>query len=205
MDQDLQTVLNLPLETIAVLAAGYLGYRAAFAGNDHQMQTADIVFSSLVFALVAKVAIWLASLWLPMMLAAVIAVPAAVLAALIWRRWGYGAWRKVGRRVGLVTADRHQTVMQTVVATEGMRPSQMSVRLNNGEALMCDVLANFNDKPHGPCLWGPDGSVAMYVTSRRKAGSDEWEDINPTDEAWGSVLTILPADQVEEINIRYMP
>ena len=51
---DVQTLLDLlPVNTITVLASGYLGYRLAYTGKDTKHKATDKVFLSLAFGLVA--------------------------------------------------------------------------------------------------------------------------------------------------------
>lgn len=56
MQTEIQSILDLPVGTIAVLAAGYIGYRIAYQGKDHGHKSVDVLFISMVFAFVARLA-----------------------------------------------------------------------------------------------------------------------------------------------------
>lgn len=71
---------------------------------------------------------------------------------------------------------------------------------------MCERLADFEKKPMGPCVFGQDGSVLLYVTHRKSSANTDWEgDQNPETASpeWGCELTFVPANRVSEIRVNY--
>ena len=209
--------LDLPFETLVVLAAGYMAYRLAFTGRDRSHKTADVVFSTVVFASIAKalfsltatIVLWftsdgaaLAGLGGWRYLIALCAIAGTLGAGALWRAvlssWVFNFWRQM--RVS--ASDRHQTAWETMIANERLKVTQLLVRKKDGSAVMCEKLGDFSEKPFGPCLYGHDGSVAVYVTSYRSAGGSDWLDIDPTDPKWGSMITYIPASEISEISVR---
>lgn len=205
MNEQIGNLLDLPFETLVVLAAGYMAYRLAFTGRDRSHKTADVVFTTVVFALIAKALFGLlatAGLGGWRYLIAVITVAGTLGAGALWRAilssWVFHFWRKI--RVS--ASDRHQTAWETIIANEKLKPTQLVVRKKDGSAVMCERLGDFSEQPFGPCLYGHDGSIAVYVTSYRLAGVDEWVDADPTEAEWGSMITYIPASEISEISIR---
>ena len=127
---DLAALLTLPLDTIAVLAAGYLGYRLAFVGKDASHSGVDVLFLSLVYALAAKLAMAAAAGALaPPLLAPLTGIAAALGMAALWRRFGEAGVFRLLRRTGVSTSDRHLTAWDgpdrsSFSADADHRPSQ---------------------------------------------------------------------------------
>ena len=202
---DLPDLLTLPLDTIAVLAAGYLGYRVAHTGKDASHSAMDTLFMSLVYALVAKMVLQgLTLLPIPHLVAIPVAVIVAVLVATIWRRWGDSWVFNLLRATGVSTSDRTMTAWEAIRLDTRLRPSQLKVRRKDGVELMCERLADFAEAPHGPCIYGADDSIALYVTHQRGPGEAEWEEINPNaDPDWGTLITFIPASEIAAIDARH--
>lgn len=132
-----------------------------------------------------------------------IGVVAAAILASIWRKW-LGSLAFLGfRSAGIGQSDQYQTVIHSIIAREHHRPTQIVVRKKDGEAVMCERLSDFQTAPFGPYMLGPDGSIGLYVTSYRLNAGAEWVD-NPIGVTeWGKPFTVIAADQVGEIEIRF--
>lgn len=201
---EVQLLLDLPFETLAVLAAGYLSYRLAYTGRDAAHATVDVVFLVMVFAVIAKAAglalvALMPALALPVCYA--VALGFAVAAAAIWRRWSHWVAR-VLRRLGISTSDRQGNAWGTFLAEENKSVTSLVVRKKNGETVMSESLSDFENVLCGPCVLGEDGSVALYVTDFRSAHEAEWEETDPRDSAWGPALTFIPASEIAWVRIR---
>ncbi len=205
MPDELNSLLALPLETLAVLVAGYLGYRLAYIGRDESHRAVDVVFLSLAFGLLARaVMAGAGALGAPAWAGIGLGVAAAVAAAAGWRRWGQeGAFRLL-RRAKVSMADGHRTALQSVVKRESIIVTQVLVRRKDGLWLMCADTGLFSDTPTGPFWFGEDGSVALYVTHQKEAGGSAWEDISAQalDAEWGDLITVVQADEVSMVEIR---
>lgn len=198
---DAQILLNLPPDTLTVLVLGYLGYRLAYTGKDASHSAVDVVFLSLVFTLAAKVGLALADLAHPGI--GIAAAPVAVLAAaVLWRKWGELAVFKILRRLQVSHSDRHQTAWETIMLRSGAMPSQLIVRKKDGTSLMSERLADFAGELFGPCIFGSDGSIALYVT-HFKALAGDWEQTGAAAAPdWGRLITYIAAAEIGEIEVR---
>lgn len=200
---DLPDLLTLPLDTITILAAGYLGYRVAYTGKDTGHGAMDTLFMSLVFALVAKLVLQgLAMLAVPLMVAIPFAVCLAIFVASGWRKWGQHLTFAALRGAGVSTSDRHRTAWDTIRTDARLRPSQLILRRKDGVSLMCDNLGQFADHFPGCCVLGSDGSVALFVTHQSGPEDKDWEAMDVDHADWGALLTYIPAAEIAGLHIR---
>lgn len=197
------SLLNLPFATLSALGAGYLAYRLAFVGRDGAHGAVDAVFITTVFAALAK----LPSLYPSSspVSAAIVGLIAALASAAVWRKFGATFVYEQLRRARISEHDRGRNVWESMLARDLPPPAQLRVKLKDGTDLMCDRLADFNDAPMGPCLLGPDGSLAFYVTATRKPG-EQWTnaDADTLDPHWGRAITFIPAAEIARTRIRYL-
>ena len=56
MTEGIQALLALPIDTLALLAGGYLAYRLAYIGRDKTHSTIDVLFIVTAFAFVTSAA-----------------------------------------------------------------------------------------------------------------------------------------------------
>lgn len=201
---DIPALLDLPVETLIVLAGGYLGYRLAYTGKDKKHKSADIVFLTLVFGLVTKVIFeQLSTFECPLWMNAVAAIFFALLLSAFWRRWGQRSVFKFCRKLKISTHDNHQSAMDSILADDALKVSQIVVHRQDGVTVMCNDVSAFEDARTGPFYIGADGSVAIYVTNQRME-NECWEDT--TDDISGPggdrLITIIPASQIKFTQIR---
>jgi len=216
--ENLEKLLQLPYQTLAILVGGYLAYRLAYTGRDSTHRTIDTAAIALVFAFIAQMAsAWALTtyvtcyplpetgevpLWVGYCIS-LTGIVATILVAAFWRRLGV-VWVATTLRVlGISSADRNVTAWESVIGNEHAGPSSITVLKTNGQGLMCERLIDFKDDQHGPLILGQDGSVALFVTHTRDAGSEDWEPVSPRYEDWGPELTIVPANQVLQIRMRH--
>lgn len=200
---DLASLLNLPFDTLFIVAIGYLGYRAAYIGRGVGKNAVETVFLSAVFAMLAKAATLILSAadadpWV----AYPVAAASVLIAALVWRRWLQELSFRCLRHLGINDHDGFTSVWDSMLARPLPPPSQLLVRLKSGKLLMCDEVSRFNNCPLGPCLLGEDGSVALYVTHVMTDEAEGWVEMEPVHEKWGAAMTFVRADQISEVEIR---
>lgn len=200
---DVHSVLNLPLETLVVLAVGYMGYWIASVGNLAQHRSVQIVFSSLIFAAVTKLLIlWITAAGLTTLPSILLASVLVVALATVWRAMGYALFLKLFRRLNISWSDGKRTVWDTVRLGTKYRVSQLVVRKVDGSQFMCDDMQQFSNSPHGPVLYGEDGSIGLYVTDFRRKPGDEWTEVDPKEKNWGDFFTVIPANQISDVKLR---
>ncbi|CDO60818.1 hypothetical protein BN1012_Phect2605 [Candidatus Phaeomarinobacter ectocarpi] len=212
---DIQSVFDLPFATLVVLAAGFAAYRVAFTGKKKGHGTIDIVFITVVFAALAKFAFeFVIDRLTPTApdevtaLAALAASTAAfatvLIAAGVWRRWGEDVFNATLRAGDISYSDGHVSAWDCVRVSTSARPTQLVVRKTSGKQLMCDNLEAWEKFPFGPSIYGEDGSIALYVTGVRQDATVDWLEIEPLDDSAGASMTYIPADQISEIEVRYL-
>jgi hypothetical protein len=193
--QDIQSLLNLPIQTLAVLTAGYLAYRIAYGGHAKGHATIDVVFLTLVFALIGKLGYSAAS---PSIFAPLVAIAPAVVCAAIWRMF-LGDW--VGDllyRTGINCTDRHVSSWDSVRLHSAFKPKRVVLVLDDNSRVSSE-LGQFEDRAHGPCVFGDDGSVSMFVTGMQDAPGESWDDIDPSEMEGSTCMTYYPAQRIKEI------
>lgn len=198
---DIAQLLGLPYTTLAVLASGYIGYRLSYIGHDGPHTGVDTVFISLAFAALAK-AVMLLHGGSPI-LASIPAFAVVFISAFIWRLVLNPFLQRSFRGTGLIDHDRGRSAWESMLMRADLKvPTRLIVYLKSGSRLMCDDLRRFQSAPLGPCLFGPDGSVALYVTDIRKQGEASWQSEAPFDpeNLWfGYNFTQLPATEIERV------
>lgn len=208
---DIQSLLELPYETLALLASGYLAYRIAYVGKDAAHSPVDVVFLTVVFAFVAKqTTVWVdLSVWSTHQtpggfLASLAGMVSALIAAAVWRRFLQEFVYSALRRAKVSGHDGQPNVWRSMMTRTLKPPVRLVVVLKSGSSLMCNQLAVFTDAPMGPCLFGQDGSVAMYVTHSHKPAEQDWEEHEAFDPArpdWGYEMSFIPAAEIARIDL----
>lgn len=202
---DIASLLTLPFDTLFVVAAGYLGFRAAYVGRGAGRSTVDTLFLSAVFGLLAKSIVLAlagtASTWLR--------YPGAVLVVLgvafLWRAWLQEAVFRILRRLKINDHDGFSSVWESMLARPLPVVSQVVVRLKSGRHVMCDNTVLYQDYPLGPFLFGEDGSVALYVTHVRTDPAEGWVEQSPVIDGWGNSMTFIRADEISDVEVRRFP
>lgn len=197
MSKDL---LDLPLAIQLSLGAGYLAYLLAYAGIRKHHTTADALFGTLIFGLFASAVIYLAgeSVWF---LGLAAALP--ILAGALWRWKLRGLFKSLLRYLNISWSDDTPNAWLTITSEHtDARPSQIAVDTKNGRTLLCEDTRVFGNSPHGPAIFGLDGSVAFYVTDERRADGEWFKHSDVIHPHEGDRLTFIPADQIERVELR---
>ncbi len=195
-------LLLLPLSTLIVLATGYVAYRIAYIGHDGAHSTVDVVFLSFTFSALASAVLWVCGDWFwP---GVFLSICMTLGAAAFWRVFlSPFIWKKL-RVWGISDHDRGRSAWESMITRGLLAPNRIVITLTNGRQLMCDDTRPFDDAPLGPCLFGPDGSVALYVTSERPDSDSDWKARTPFDAdnaAWGYEITVVPASEISRVAI----
>ncbi|WP_457650975.1 hypothetical protein [Profundibacter sp.] len=201
--QNIDSLLSLPIDTLVLLAAGYLGYRLAFTGKDREHKTTDVIFISAAFAAIAKAVMMICVVVGSPAAGLFLAAPASLLVAIIWRRWVSEKVFGILKDKQIMTHDRTETAWQSLIARDGNVVRQIVVHRTDGTSYMCDDFFPFKDVAPSPLILGMDGSVVFPVSHWRDAGKEEWtEERDVVSKEWGNLLTYVPADQIKSIEMR---
>lgn len=205
-----EKLFSLPLQVQIALGGGYLAYLIAYAGIHQHHTASEVFFRSIAFGMVATAILlwspeapdWLAGwkhpLWRP-----VIAIVSTIFVGGFWRWRGMRWSRNLLRSINVSWTDDIPTAWLSITATDtDTCPSQIAVELLNGRLLWCDDTRKFGDAPFGPCVFGLDGSIAMYVTSERRPDGSWLDHCNIRHAIDGDQLTYIPAAQIQRIDLR---
>ena len=204
------------LEVLLFLAPGFLGFRLYMIDSDwSDIRHLDIIYGSLIFSTlgyscyVAFVAVfginhlgWFTG----------IAFSSAILAALLWRRYGHGILHRLLHWLGITNEDNRGDVWQKIFNDPRIYVTQITAYLKNGEAIECDETKAF-DRPGLRAkgifpYYAHRGGEICFVPNRRKPSSDaNWEDVKdveaPAD--WGLRMVYLNPDEVQRLELRITP
>lgn len=196
-----EKLLSLPWQIQLSLASGYLAYLVAYAGIRQHHTATDTIFRSFSFGLVGTALI----LWAPLLPVwlELTAVASTLVAGALWR-WKGMSWAKTALGTTNITwADDIPTAWLTITALRtDLRPSQIAVDLDNGRTLVCDDTRRFESAPFGPCIFGLDGSVALYVTAERRDDGTWIEKDDVEDPYDGPRITYIPSGAIKRVELR---
>jgi len=195
-------LLNLPWQQQIVIAAGCASYMTAYLGGRKHHTTVEVVFITLVFSLVSTASLAITNQWPPIASgAAALVVPLIV--GLAWRKWGRRFFAAFMRFGDFSWSNDDPSALATLVANVRFPVTQIAIELDDGTWLRCDDTSKFNDAPYAPCLLGPDGDVALYLTHEDRPDGASNEVTTVRDEYYGDRLTYVPASRIRRIAIRH--
>lgn len=198
------TLLNLPWQIQLSLASGYAAYLMANAGNREHHQPVDVAFSTLLFGLFATLIYntqlgWGIEGYLPIISAFI----GTLLVGSVWRKFGRPVSSALLRAAGISISNDDPTALATLFSNTGFDVTQISVRMDDGRWLHCADTRRFADSPHGPCVIGPAGDVAVYLTDMHGTDGALKPVEDGRDTNHGDLLTYIPASRVSQINLRF--
>jgi hypothetical protein len=196
-------LLSLPWAVQVALASGYAAYILAYTGLREHHRALDTTFTALVFSLVATAVIAIMRDSFAPIVTGASAFAASVAVGLVWRKWGRPALRWSIRKPDLSWSDDAPSALASLTSNNQYLVSQVAVLLDDGTWPRCDETGRFNDAPFGPCLFGPQGDVALYLTHEEPAGSSEKVLSTVRDAYWGDRITYVPAGRIRQITIRH--
>jgi hypothetical protein len=194
-------LLNLSWEIQAALASGYVAYAIAYTGLRDRQRPIDIAFISLAFSLIASAMLWLLGSFGPI-LASVAAFLAAVVAGIIWRKFGRPFIFPVLRALNITWSNDDPSALVTITDKHAYI-TQIAVLLDDGTWLRCDDVRKFEGAPFWPCIIGPNGDVGLYLTHEESAKEEAKLLTTVRDPYYGDLLTWVPATRIKQINIRH--
>lgn len=197
-----EKLLRLPFELQLALGSGYLAYALAYVGIRGHHQSADTVFRTFAFGLIA----WGVLAVMPLERARIpVAIGAALLAGAAWRVVGIELTRKIMRATNYSWTDEAPSAWATLYANHARHGvTQISVLHEDGTWLNCDLCHDFEGAPFGPFVLGPSGDVALFVTEEEKDGDVHRCEGVRSDE-YGDRLTYVPASKIKRVAIRFKP
>lgn len=199
---NIDDLANLPWQTQIAISGGFLGYRMASIGRRYNHQTIDILLFTILFSLPATITYNYLASDLGDIASAIAAVFATIILGLAWRSIGSNLWLEIMRDMNISWEDGSPTAWMSAIERAQHGPTQLIVELKNGETLVSDNLSRFRNAPYGPCLWGPDGSIALYVTSRIGKSGDKVDIDHAPNVDWGELITFVPANQIASTQVR---
>lgn len=206
-EQALKELIELPWQLQLVIVGGYLGYVVAYSGRRSSHQTSDFVSIALCFGALALIAFQVSErlidgqVVMKPVISAGAAIVAAVLSAVVWRRWIRELALKLIQWASSSREDGYTTCWETIIQTQNLSYSQLNVTLLDGTIYESYPLGEFNKLPNGPCVLGGDGSVAMYVTHITSPNGERRE-ANKLSTDEGHRITYIPAAQIHDLDMR---
>ncbi|HEX8262858.1 MAG TPA: hypothetical protein VF547_08290 [Allosphingosinicella sp.] len=198
-----EKLLNLPWEVQLALASGYAAYMLAYVGIREHHKAIDVTFRTLAFGLCATAVLALS----PSQLGwprAVAAVLVALMGGVLWRFWLAEGMQRAIRNVNLSWSDDTPSAWSRVTQHNSRHfVTQVTVHLDDDSWLFCDATGSFGAAPFGPCIFGTNGDIALYVTHSAAPGEDFKAVGNAVrDTHHGDELTWVPASRIRKVSVR---
>lgn len=206
MDPDtISKLANLPWNLQIVLGSGYLSYMLAYYGLRHGHKTMDAVSITIVFGLIALVALTsVPSVIWPVRIA--IAVSASLVSAIAWRSFGRTALRELLRFLHYSWADDTNSAWEHLLEYNASEPMQLTVETNDGWQFFCTDTSKLKGLALTPFVLGTSGDVLMYADHTQSPESEEASPkLDTFNDQYGSNITYLPASQIKRVVVRYLP
>ena len=198
----LSKIANLPWNLQTVLASGYIAYLTAYVGLRQNHKTADLVFNSLAFGMVAALSIWMTpALNQPAKMA--VAFASTVVAGMVWRAKLRETVRQFFRWSGYSWSDDTNSALEHLLEYSKTPPWQLSVETDDGTFCYSTDLSRTGDFAFGPYVLGTNGDVLMYVDAREDAKGNRTEHDWMSDPEKGDLVTYIPANRIRSIGIRF--
>ena len=175
----------------------------AYSGLRAKHSAVNVAFATLVFGLLATGVLALLNSY-SAFLAAPVAFAAALFSGFVWRKWGLALCYRFIRRSNLSWSNDDQSALETLSANSKFRLSQIAVLLDDGTWLECRDTTRFSNAPFGPCLIGPNGDVALYLTHEGTPNGKDREVKSVFDDHYGARITYVPASQIKRLTLRYL-
>lgn len=197
--------LRLPIEMQIAIACGYVAYSVSYVGLCDRQRPIDVAGISLAFSVIAWAILHLIPKYVGLPMAIVLAFAGSVVAAVAWRKFGRGLLLWALRFANVTWSDDEPSALATLSANTKYKVSQVAVQLDDGSWMCCDETWRFADAPFGPFQLGPNGDVALYVTSIIPENGSPREQATVRDEHYGDRITYIPASRVRQITVRHVP
>jgi len=198
-----EKLLNLPWEVQLALASGYAAYMLAYVGIREHHKAIDVTFRTLAFGLCATAVLALVPAYVGWP-RAVAAVLVALMGGALWRFFLAEAMQRIVRKVNLSWSDDTPSAWARVTQHNSRHfVTQVSVHLDDDSWLFCDAAGAFGDAPFGPCIFGTNGDIALYVTHSAASGEGVEAVTNTVRDPYhGDELTWVPASRIRKVSVR---
>lgn len=198
-----EKLLNLPWEIQLALGSGYVAYMLAYHGIREHHKAIDVTFRAIAFGLCATAILTLVPVRFGWERVAA-AILAAIVGGVLWRFILADLAQWAIRKVDLSWSDETPDAWSKI--TQHNRRyfyGRVTVYLEDQSVLSCSDTRPFADAPFGPCILGPKGDVALYVTHVCDAGADSFREIDGVrDPHYGDEITYVPACQIRRVKVR---
>lgn len=206
----IDTAINLtelPWATVLTLASGYCGYFIAHVGARTHHQAADVTFGTLAFGF------WGLLVFQYLQAADFFRfgpIPASVAGFVSSVALG-AAWSSFGRRwsdaflrgIGATLRDDYPNAWAAIGKDPNIAMTQLSVKLTNGDIYLTNDLKRFKDAPNGPCTFGGQGDMIMFVTDICYKDAEDFKKVELGDfENLGYEATYIPREQIARVEFR---
>ncbi|MDO7837147.1 hypothetical protein Q4610_19050 [Sphingobium sp. HBC34] len=200
-----EKLLNLPWEIQLALGSGYVAYMLAYLGIREHHKAIDVTFRTIAFGLCATAVLTL----LPARFGwwrASAAIVVAIVGGGLWRFFLADAMLWVVRKIDLSWSDETPSAWSRITQhNRKIYYCQITVHLEDDSVLFCNDTRPFADAPFGPCILGPNGDIALYVTHRCEPGAKKFVAIDGIrDQYHGDELTFIPASKVRKVKVRLL-
>jgi len=203
----MQEIFNLTWQIQLTIIAGYFAYSIAYAGRKRHHQPIDVILIVFAFGGFGGVIIETAKLYLdpleeiPDTVIGLLHLALVTSLAILWRSFGQAQVYRVINKLSKNKDDGLQTAWDTIIQEPDLGYSQLNVLTRSGTTLECYPLGDFNETPNGPCVFGIDGSIALYVThiSDENGSRRETSKLSTSE---GIRMTFVPAHEIVEVDMR---
>lgn len=203
-DMLIKELMALPIELSVMIASGYAGYYIAHLGRREHHDKTDLFLSTAIYGFISwgvyKEVYKNHSSY-------ILAVGAALIISMIigaiWNGFGRSKFSSFIRWARITQSDNLKNAWQAIPDAKGYDGVQLSVVLTNGIWLHCDDLARFKECPNGPCIFGADGDLLMYVTHTKLCAEKNFvEEKFVSNQEFGDDITYIPKSQIARVQYR---
>ena len=196
-------IFKLPLQIQLILAGGYAAYLLSYVGIRAHHTAVDTTFSTLVFGLIATLVYAICSSRIDIITSTVFAFLACCITGLLWRKQGRKWLKSLIRYFDISWSDDNPSALDSLLDNSDNEMSQISVLLDDGTWLMCGDTNDYLEAPFGPCILGPTGDVALYVTELTRPDGEKREQDDVLHSEYGNLITYVPASKIKYVTMRY--
>jgi hypothetical protein len=196
-------LLKLPWEIQVAIASGYGAYVIAYTGLRSRHKAVDVVMLTLVFGLIATAVLGLVPSEIKPIWRGGLAVLLSVISGLIWRRWGRSLTTRLLRGLNATWSDDAPSALESLSENTKHRVTQVAILLDDGTWLRCDDTTKFDGLPYSPCVIGPNGDIALYLTHEEPKDGQPRELGTVRDPHYGDRITYIPASRIKRMTLRH--
>ena len=202
---DISSITSLPEHIQIIFVSGYLGHVVANSGYRDKERKDELLYGILVFGLFGYMAYDLSrSLSEHILMPGLIALATSITVAIVWRKYLRDFLRKCIHKAAISNEDNIKGVWTGIIQNTRIAPTQIVIAMKNGAIFECDDVQQFNDAPIPLYYSDNDGNIALYVTSRTSPDGQKEEVQATRDPGWGDRITYIPAEEISNIDIRFM-